>query len=111
MINEKLDTTKDIRLNWYQDRFMFSEARYNGIIAAVGSGKTFTGLLKAWNYCEMYPKSLGLIVRKEFIDLQNSTIKDFEMNFKKNLKRNNLIYQHFSIQKNTPYTPKIFVKL
>lgn len=81
MINEKLDTTKDIRLNWYQDRFMFSEARYNGIIAAVGSGKTFTGLLKAWNYCEMYPKSLGLIVRKEFIDLQNSTIKDFEMNF------------------------------
>ena len=38
-------------------------------------------------------------------------LKDFEMNFKKNLKRNNLIYQHFSIQKNTPYTPKIFVKL
>ena len=37
-------------------------------------------------------------------------LKDFEMNFKKNLKRNNLIYQHFNIQNNTN-TPKKFVKL
>ena len=81
MIENELNFEKDIRLNWYQDAFMFSEARFSGIVAAVGSGKTFTGLLRAWNHCETYPKSLGLIVRKEFVDLKNSTIKDFEMNF------------------------------
>lgn len=80
-IEKTIDFEKNIQLNWYQDAFMFSEVRFSGIVAAVGSGKTFTGLLKAWNHCETYPKSLGLIVRKEFVDLKNSTIKDFEMNF------------------------------
>lgn len=73
--------TKDIVLNWYQDRIIFAEQRYSAIVAAVGTGKTFAGILKGWQYCERYPGSLGLIVRKEYVDLKNSTIKDFEMNF------------------------------
>lgn len=81
MIREKADLEKRIELNWYQDAFMFAEQRYCALIASVGTGKTFAGLLKAWNYCETYPGSLGLIVRREYVDLKNSTMKDFEMNF------------------------------
>ena len=80
-IDSRRDLEKNIELNWYQDEFMFAEQRFSAIIAAVGTGKTFAGLLKAWNYCEEHPESLGLIVRKEFVDLKSSTIKDFEMNF------------------------------
>ena len=38
-------------------------------------------LLKIWQYCEAYPNSLALIIRKEFTDLRDSTIKDFQTYF------------------------------
>lgn len=38
-------------------------------------------LLKIWQYCESYPNSLALIVRKEFTDLHDSTMKDFSRYF------------------------------
>jgi len=38
-------------------------------------------LLKIYNFCLKYPKSLALIVRKEFTDLRDSTLKDFEFYF------------------------------
>lgn len=80
-IDIKRDITKDVALNWYQDVFMFNEERYSALIAAVGTGKTFAGLMRAWQYCQEHPGALGLIVRREYIDLKNSTMKDFEMNF------------------------------
>jgi len=39
-------------------------------------------LLKIWKFCEDYPNTLALIVRKEFTDLKDSTMKDFEKYFK-----------------------------
>ncbi len=79
------ELTRQTELHAYQDIFMFAEEEqnvtYSAILAAVGTGKTFTGLLKAWNYCQKYPNSLGLIVRREYEDLKNSTIQDFETNF------------------------------
>ena len=38
-------------------------------------------LLKIWKFCEEYPNSLALICRKEYTDLHDSTIKDFERYF------------------------------
>ena len=35
-------------------------------------------LLKIWNFCQKYPDSLALVVRKEFTDLKDSTIRDFQ---------------------------------
>jgi len=40
-------------------------------------------LWKIWNFCEKYPGSLALIVRKEYTDLHDSTLKDFERYFGK----------------------------
>lgn len=71
----------EVQLLPFQDRFLFSERRFPALIAAIGTGKTLMLLLKVWKYCEQYPDSLGLIVRKEFTDLRDSTLKDFERYF------------------------------
>jgi hypothetical protein len=45
-------------------------------------------LLKAWRHCEQHPNALALIIRKEFTDLQDSTIRDFNRYFHKKLDGN-----------------------
>ncbi len=71
----------DLKLLPFQDKFIFSQARYPALISGIGTGKTLCLLMKVWNYCEMYPGSLALIVRKEYTDLRDSTLKDFERYF------------------------------
>lgn len=51
------------------------------MISSIGTGKTLLLLLKIWSYCETYPDSLALVVRKEFTDLRDSTLKDFATYF------------------------------
>lgn len=75
MANENI---KNVELLPFQEEFFRSPARFSGIISAIGTGKTYSGLLKAWDHCNKYPGALGLIVRKEFVDLKTSTMKDFE---------------------------------
>ena len=70
-----------IKLNPYQEKFILSEKRYPALIAGIGTGKTMMMLSKLWRLCEKYPNSLVLIVRKEFTDLRDSTIKDFTSYF------------------------------
>ena len=65
----------------YQDCFFKSEDRFPCLIAGIGTGKTFIMLYKIWSYCELYPNSIWLIVRKEFTDLRDSTMKDFTRYF------------------------------
>lgn len=77
----KNKTDKQVFLNPYQEEFVLSPARFSAIISAIGTGKTYAGLLKCWQHCIKYPNSLGLIVRKEFNDLKMSTMKDFEHYF------------------------------
>jgi len=72
---------KLVELKKYQAEFLSSEKRFPCMIAAIGSGKTFMLLLKAWEFCEKYPDSLALIVRKEFTDLRDSLMKDFKKYF------------------------------
>ena len=72
---------KIIKLKWYQDNFILSPARYTAIVGGVGTGKTFAMLYRGWRYCERYPGSTGLVVRREYVDLERSTIRDFERYF------------------------------
>jgi len=64
-----------------QDHFVFSARRYPAYIAGIGTGKTLSLLVKIHQHCEQYDNALALIVRKEFTDLRDSTIKDFQNYF------------------------------
>jgi len=74
------DTTKDrvFFLNQYQDDFVFSDARHPAIVASWGTGKTLAGIQRSIMLSETYPNNLGIIFRKEYTDLRDSTVKDFE---------------------------------
>lgn len=61
-----------------QDGFVFTEARFPAFVAAWGTGKTMCGIARGMRLSESYPNNLGVIFRKEYTDLRDSTIKDFE---------------------------------
>jgi hypothetical protein len=60
-----------------QAEFVQSKSRFCCAITGVGLGKTFMLLVKAWKHCENHKNALCLVIRKEFTDLQDSTIRDF----------------------------------
>ena len=70
-----------IELMLYQDKFLFSEKKFAALVAGIGTGKTYMFLLKVWTYCKQWPGTTALIVRKEFTDLKDSTMRDFEKYF------------------------------
>jgi len=49
------------------------------MVSAWGTGKTMCGIAKAMELSLRYPNNLGLIVRKNFTDLKDSTMKDFTL--------------------------------
>ena len=49
------------------------------MVSAWGTGKSLCLILRVLRLCEQYPNNLALICRKEFTDLRDSTIKDFEL--------------------------------
>lgn len=61
-----------------QSGFLRTEARYPAYVASWATGKSLTGIGKAMAQSEEFPNNLGIIFRKEFTDLRDSTIKDFE---------------------------------
>ena len=68
----------EIRLKPYQDKYIFSQSRFPALISGIGTGKTLCLISRMMNLMETYPNNLGIIIRKEFTDLRDSTIKDFE---------------------------------
>lgn len=62
----------------WQDGFIFSKARFPGMFSSWGTGKTMCLIFRAMLYSEHIPNNLGVIFRREFTDLKDSTIKDFE---------------------------------
>ena len=77
-----MNDLSDLTLKEFQADFVLSEARYPALVAGIGTGKTMMLLLKIVEFCKAYPQSLALVVRKEYTDLHDSTIKDFERYFK-----------------------------
>lgn len=71
--------TKTIQFNMlpYQWDFYSAVNRFPGAIAGWGTGKTTIALLKGDLLSRFYKNNLGLIVRKKFTDLRDSTMKDF----------------------------------
>ncbi len=68
----------EYKLKPYQDKFLFSTARFPALISGIGTGKSMCLIFKVVRHCEDYPGALVLMVRKEFTDLRDSTMKDFE---------------------------------
>lgn len=67
-----------VKLKLFQDKFVFSKVSFPAMISAWGTGKTLCGILRAMIYSKEIPNNLGVVFRKEYTDLRDSTIKDFE---------------------------------
>lgn len=61
-----------------QNGFYCTAARYPAYVSAWGTGKTAVALAKGIGLNEKYPGNVGLVVRKEYVDLRDSTMVDFE---------------------------------
>jgi hypothetical protein len=68
---------KVFTLKPFQRPFVLSNARHPAFISGWGTGKSLTGIGRAMRLSSLYPGNLGVIFRKEFTDLESSTMKDF----------------------------------
>ena len=67
-----------LELKKFQDDFVFNPARHPAMISGWATGKTLTAILRAMIYSETIPNNLGIVFRREYTDLRDSTLKDFE---------------------------------
>jgi len=77
----------------FQYNFLKSEARYPAFVSGWATGKSLFGILKGLELSKKYPGNLGLIARREFTDLRDSTIKDFERYTGKHINEGNKEYK------------------
>lgn len=61
-----------------QTDFIGATEQFSAYIGAIGTGKSTALIIKALFHSQESPNNLGVIVRKNFTDLRDSTIKDFE---------------------------------
>ena len=69
---------KSITLNLYQDKFLYSDYKFNFLKSGWGTGKSLALIIAATEESRNIKDNLGVIFRKEFTDLQDSTCVDFE---------------------------------
>ncbi len=67
----------DFKPTDFQAPFLMSEARFPAFVAAWATGKTMTAIMKGVYLSFKYPGNKGLILRKNFSDLKDSTMSDF----------------------------------
>lgn len=60
-----------------QSKFHLSPMKYRLYIGAWRAGKSFAGCMEAIKQCMLYPGNVGLIGRKDFTDLRDTTLKTF----------------------------------
>lgn len=75
--DKRLQVNIDYRPNPKQSEFHRSEAKYRLYIGAWRGGKTFAGCQEAYKKSILYAGNRGLIGRKDFTDLRETTIKTF----------------------------------
>lgn len=68
---------KPFYLKKFQAEFVATNAKFPAIISAWGTGKDLSALARIMRLAE-FPDNLLLVLRREFKDLQDSTINDFE---------------------------------
>lgn len=71
------ETQKIRELTKPQDEFIFAIDEFVFLKGTWGCGKSLAGLIAACRECEEYPNNLYLIIRKEWVDLRDSTMKDW----------------------------------
>ena len=69
------------KLTYKQDKFVFCKDQIVCIKGTFGCGKSLAGLIAANMECENNPQNLYLIIRKEYVDLRDSTMKDWLSEF------------------------------
>lgn len=69
--------TLEIDFEPFQSGFVESTARFPAFVAGWGTGKTMCAIARGLDLSVLYPNNLGLIARKKFTDLRDSTMKDF----------------------------------
>lgn len=67
-----------ISLKPFQDRFVFSKKKNPAFVGGWAVGKSMSLITRGMVYSQMIPDNLGIIFRKEYTDLRDSTVKDFE---------------------------------
>ncbi len=75
--NYKGVIVENFKLRPYQADFMDCATKFCALVAGVGTGKSLALILKAVKFSLDTPGNLGLIIRKEYTDLKDSTMKDF----------------------------------
>lgn len=65
-------------LTYPQDKFIFNTDHFVCIKGTWGCGKSLAGLYAANKECEETPNNLYLIIRKEWVDLRDSTLHDWQ---------------------------------
>lgn len=68
----------EITLKPFQYDFVYSKARHPAYVGGWNTGKTMCAISRSRIYSKGIPNNLGIIFRKTFRSLQDSTLKDFE---------------------------------
>lgn len=68
----------EIKLNKYQEDFVFSKSRFPCLVGGWGTGKTLSAISRAELYTRGIPNNLGCIFRKTARSLNDSTLQDFQ---------------------------------
>lgn len=85
-------------LNYPQDKFIFNQDHFVCIKGTWGCGKSLAGLYAANRECEDIPNNLYLIIRKEWVDLRDSTIQDWNSEIGRPLNGDkNVVYSNGSV--------------
>lgn len=66
------------KLLYAQDKFIHSKAKFPAIVGTWGCGKSLAGLYASDQECQIHKDNLYLVIRKEFVDLRDSTMQDWK---------------------------------
>ena len=67
-----------LTLQPYQYGFCYNFNKFHFLTSAWGTGKSLALIIASMNESLEYPDNLGIIFRREYVDLRDSTLKDFE---------------------------------
>ena len=67
----------EVTLKGFQYDFLYSKARHPAFVGGWNTGKTLCAIGRSRIYSKLIPNNLGVIFRKTFRSLQDSTMKDF----------------------------------
>lgn len=86
-----------IWLNKKQTDFIKSQEEFTCIKGTWGCGKSLAGILAVDRECTEIPHNLYLVIRKEYVDLRDSTMKDWEQIVGRKIIGNDVKYPNGSI--------------